>query len=68
MNLKQVKALGFDSSKRNGNHISVRCSQCEAVVINGVACHERGCPHAVHECKGCNAQVSRYGAYCEDCR
>jgi len=23
----------------------VRCSQCEALVINGIACHETGCPN-----------------------
>jgi hypothetical protein len=36
---------GFDLSK--GRH--VRCSQCDAVVINGVACHEHGCPNIVRE-------------------
>jgi len=24
----------------------VRCDQCEMLSINGVACHERGCPNA----------------------
>jgi hypothetical protein len=44
----RVRKLGFDkshvSSDRNG--VAVRCSQCEAMVINGVPCHEQGCPNA----------------------
>jgi hypothetical protein len=24
----------------------VRCNQCEALIINGVYCHEIGCPNA----------------------
>jgi hypothetical protein len=23
---------------------TIKCDQCEALVINGVACHETGCP------------------------
>lgn len=49
---KQELALhrrGFDNSyrthDRSGIHIHVRCSQCEALVINGVATHELGCPN-----------------------
>lgn len=34
------------------------CESCEALVINGVLCHERGCPDAwrdeVRECKNCD--------------
>ena len=26
-------------------HIRVRCDQCEMLSINGVACHELGCPN-----------------------
>jgi hypothetical protein len=25
---------------------SIRCNQCEAAMINGVFCHETGCPNA----------------------
>lgn len=25
-------------------YLKVKCSDCSAVVINGVACHETGCP------------------------
>ena len=43
--------LGFDQAK----HIPftktyrIKCSQCEALVINGVPCHETGCPHVRRE-------------------
>lgn len=46
----------------------VRCSQCEALVINGVPAHEAGCPNTVHECRGCTASVVRAGTYCQDCQ
>jgi hypothetical protein len=45
---QRIRDQGFDqsrvSSDRNG--VAVRCSQCEAMVINGVPCHEQGCPNA----------------------
>lgn len=44
------------------------CDQCQAAMINGVFCHETGCPNQTWECKGCNAPVKRAGAYCEDCQ
>lgn len=25
-------------------HVSLRCDSCEALVINGMFCHESGCP------------------------
>ena len=65
----RLKAQGFDKSRaipfEKGAHVG--CSQCDAKAINGVACHETGCQNQVFECKGCNAPVSRRGAYCEDC-
>lgn len=44
---KSLRARGFDLTKydRSERAYRVRCSQCEALVINGVACHERGCPN-----------------------
>jgi hypothetical protein len=37
---------GFDKSyKTKQGGYKVVCSQCEAMVINGVACHEIGCPN-----------------------
>jgi hypothetical protein len=29
--------------------VGVRCSRCEALCINGIACHETGCPNVVGE-------------------
>ncbi len=54
--LESLRRRGFDRSeydRKNGTH-RVRCSQCEALVINGVACHESGCP---------NEKKSKKGAY-----
>ena len=68
--LDTLRINGFDDSF----HIpftktyKIRCSCCAALAINGVACHETGCPNQRYECKGCNATVKRQGGYCEDCR
>ena len=42
---ESLVAQGFDLSSVEGKVITVRCSQCEAAVINNVACHETGCPN-----------------------
>lgn len=44
---ERLRARGFDLTKydRSEHRYRVRCSQCEALVINGVACHETGCPN-----------------------
>jgi hypothetical protein len=55
--LEDLLSRGFDRSHRierddNGRFckgVHVRCSQCEALVINGTACHETGCPHTPRE-------------------
>lgn len=45
--LERVKAQGFDQSVFDDfSRISVRCSQCDARVINSVPTHEHGCPNA----------------------
>ena len=52
-----------------------KCTSCEALMMNGVYCHETGCPDAwrdyVRECAecGCNFKpVERYERYCSsDC-
>jgi hypothetical protein len=45
--LQRLKRLGFDLSQRKPEGgWRVRCSQCEAVCVNGIPCHERGCPNA----------------------
>lgn len=38
-----LKAQGFDDTKLEGGKIYLKCSQCSAIIINGVACHETGC-------------------------
>lgn len=57
-----TKYIPFTKSYRIG------CSQCEAMAINGMPCHETGCPHATHECKGCYEQIPKGQKYCESCR
>jgi|HubBroStandDraft_4_1064222.scaffolds.fasta_scaffold132054_1 hypothetical protein len=48
--LASLKAQGFDRSYYAGaKQWRVRCSCCEALVINGMATHERGCPNVVRE-------------------
>jgi hypothetical protein len=39
---------GFDLSEydNQSGYWRVRCSQCESLVINGLACHETGCPNS----------------------
>lgn len=69
--LNDLHARGFDASAHTfgrSNLISVACSQCQALVINGTPTHERGCPNAMHECDGCDALVPANVRYCEDCR
>lgn len=71
MNLQRLRQLGFDRSHHIPftKHYSVKCSQCEALVVNGVPTHERSCPNATKECKGCNAELPMNGpAYCKDCQ
>lgn len=44
---KQLKKDGFDkcSYDRSNKQWRIGCSQCEALVINKIACHEIGCPN-----------------------
>ena len=44
----RMVALGFDLSRAVPfeRGVRVRCSQCEALCINGIPTHERGCPNA----------------------
>jgi hypothetical protein len=49
--LLELKELGFDESSirqedgQSDCSVHVRCSQCAALFINGMACHETGCPN-----------------------
>jgi len=53
--LEDVLAQGFDRSRLSYDDddtpdgVVVRCSQCEALVINGLACHEQRCPNDAPE-------------------
>jgi len=44
----RLRRQGFDRTRyeRSGGYYQLSCSQCEAITINGVACHETGCPNA----------------------
>jgi len=44
---KRFHAQGFDRTTydRSDRSYRIRCSQCEAMCINGIPCHERGCPN-----------------------
>jgi hypothetical protein len=37
----------------------IRCDFCEAVSINGVACHEHGCVREPVECRWCGESYQR---------
>lgn len=45
--VSQLRGLGFDDSHVDlfTRGATVACSQCEALVINGHPCHEKGCPN-----------------------
>lgn len=59
MQLAELQALGFDESHAcvAPGYLRPLCSQCEALVINGVPCHETGCPNARErrECDECGS-------------
>lgn len=69
MNIQQLRALGFDLAAHVPftKNYKVACSQCEALAINGHACHETGCPNSRHECAGCNEIIPLRQKYCADC-
>lgn len=55
--LEDALSRGFDQSERIerddygrfSSRVRVRCSQCEALVINGMATHENRCPNIPRE-------------------
>lgn len=51
MNLATLRTLGFDLAVHLPftRQYRVRCSQCEALCINGVPTHETGCPNIPHD-------------------
>jgi hypothetical protein len=53
----------------------MRCDQCEAAMINGIFCHETGCPNSrklyrygawikIFECRECGCEVEK-GTACD---
>lgn len=42
---ERLRRQGFDKAHVSNGSVSVGCSQCQALVINGLATHERGCPN-----------------------
>lgn len=44
-----LKDEGFDSSYATAEGVRPRCSRCDAICINGVACHEMGCTNAAQD-------------------
>lgn len=56
---------------------SIRCDQCDMLMINGVACHETGCPNSrkvyrdgewvrVRECPECGSELYGDAGCCGD--
>lgn len=45
----RLRRQGFDQGRydRETGGYRVGCSQCAALVINGVPCHETGCPNQI---------------------
>lgn len=48
--LRRLRREGFDLStyyrSQGETYYRPRCSQCQVLVIQGVACHETGCPNS----------------------
>lgn len=68
--IQQLEAQGFDMCvPLDVGGLRIGCSQCEALVINGVPCHETGCPRAMRECSGCNNLIPAlmFRRFCEEC-
>jgi hypothetical protein len=54
--------------------MSGECTACQLVVINGVRCHEHGCPEAwkgkKHSCTECGCEFTpetRFQVLCKGC-
>lgn len=63
-----TETLGFDLSTREGRtQTHIRCSQCQAATINGVPCHETGCPNRRGKCRECDFPIRAYLRICESC-
>ena len=52
--IEALDTQGFDKCYVSEDTETIRlgCSQCEALAINGIACHETGCPNMVRDDAG----------------
>lgn len=69
MNLTTAIKSGFDRStqKAFSDAIYIRCSQCEAICVNGIPIHETGCPNEPSQCFECGDFIPRNHRYCAEC-
>lgn len=58
----------FDRDAPCEAHVTAGCDSCAMLTINGIPCHETGCPNMRHECRGCNERIPVRDRYCADCR
>lgn len=63
----QSYLYGRDESGRFTRAVRVKCSQCTACTINGIPCHETGCPHQTRECDECGSTIPIRQRLCESC-
>ncbi len=47
--IAKLKEEGFDETYGSRGTITPKCSQCETLVICGIACHEHGCPNSKNQ-------------------
>jgi hypothetical protein len=63
--LQRLHDLGFDKARNIPftKEYRIGCTQCEALVINGVPYHEHGCPNERRElsCKWCGTKFIEQG-------
>lgn len=65
--LQRLVEQGFDQSAAGGaSTYQVSCSQCAALVINGVPAHERGCRNATASCGWCGGQAPAGSRFCDE--
>lgn len=68
--IQELEAKGFDAcGPLDTGGVRVGCTRCDALVINGVPCHESGCVNQMRECSGCSNLIPalRFRRFCDDC-
>jgi hypothetical protein len=46
----------------------VKCDQCQLLRINGVVCHEIGCPNMPRKCKDCKREFKSSWRFADRCK